>query len=141
MFTTEPPALLAVSVFFVVEIGGTEFALEANVTTVGAVTGTTDTALDAGAVLITGLLWMDTRSGPTPIETTVKHTGLPARAESKLTLSGSGPKIGVVATSTWTRSMPEESTLRVMSWNESGVFPIDPRSATYDASGNVNSNE
>jgi hypothetical protein len=142
VLTTEPAAVLVVNAFRVVEIGGAWLGLGAGVTAVGAVAGAADTVLCVGIVLTTGLLWTAT-TGPEPtlIETTVKHTGLPERAESKVTLSGIVPEIGVVTMSTWIRSMPEASTLRVISWNESGIFSTDPRTATYEGSGNVNSNE
>ena len=65
------------------------------------------------------------------IETTIKHTGLPVRAESRVTLIGSMPKIGVVGISTWTRRLPViVSVRRVIVWKEIGVFPADPIRAT-----------
>ena len=75
------------------------------------------------------------------MDTTVKHTGWPARAESNVTRSGSVPLTGVVAMSTCMRTAPEASVRRVINWNGTEVFPTDPISATYEESESVNSNE
>lgn len=70
-----------------------------------------------------------------------RHTGCPVRADNNVTCSGNVPRIGVVSISAWMRTDPEASTRRVNLSNESELSPTDPKTATYDASGTVNSNE
>ncbi len=95
-----------------------------------------------GIVFTEEMFWTGARPAElTPTETTVIHTGLPARAESRVTFKGKVPEIGVVSISTWRRSIPEGSVLRVTKLKEMGVFPAEPARATYEASETVNSKE
>jgi len=101
----------------------------------------TGAAEGAVYMVVTGVAGTTTGPEPRLIEATVKHTGLPVRDESNVTLIGSVPRIGVVPMSTWTRSTPEASTRRVIKLNGIDVFPTEPMRATYEGSEMVKSNE
>lgn len=76
------------------------------------------------------------------IETTERHVGLPGpRDERSVTCIGTVPRIGVVAISTCTRRAPEGLMRRVIRRRGVKVPPTDPPTATYEASGTVNSKE
>ena len=84
---------------------------------------------------------MATGPDPTLMETMLKHVGCPVRAESRVTRSGTVPEIYVVGISTWIRT-PPEGDVRLVIWLKGiEVFPTDPRSAVYEESESVNSNE
>ena len=79
---------------------------------------------------------------PTVAVTIVAQTGCPAPfAERSVTLIGSVPVILTVFISTWMRTIPVDARLRVMYWNGIDVFPTVPSTATYEASGTVNSKD
>ena len=138
VLTTEPVAVLVVSTFWVVGIGSDEAGFGAEVTL--GVDGEADTVGVVGTV-VEGVYGIVSRPETTFAETTVKHTGLPERAESIVTVTGRVPNTGDVGTSTWTRSIPEASILRVITLNGIDVFPTEPIRATYDGSETVNSKE
>src|SRR3989344_1725771 len=138
VLTTEPAAVPVVSFFCVVGIGSDASGFGAEVTL--GVVGAADTVEVVGT-LVEGVYGIVSRPETTFAETTVKHTGLPERAESIVTVTGRVPNTGDVGTSTWTRSIPEASILRVITWNGSGVFPTEPRTATYAGSEPVRSKE
>jgi hypothetical protein len=138
--TTEPVAVLVVSTRCVMGTGSDEAGFGAAATT--GLAGAADTvgAGVAGA-LTTGVYGMGAMPETAFAETTVIHTGLPARAESMVTLTGRLPATEVGDISTWMRSIPEASVLRVIMLNGTEVFPAEPIIATYEGSETVNSKE
>ncbi len=139
VLTTEPAAVPVVNTFCVVGTGldGVGFGAAA----ANGFAGAADTVAGAAGALTTGVCGIVARPDVTFVETTVKHTGLPERAESKVTVSGRVPAIGVVWISTRMRSMPEASVLRVIKLNGINVSPTEPIRATYEGSETVNSKE
>ena len=138
MLTTEPVAVLVVSTFCVVGIGVEEAGFGAAVTTgfAGA-----DTVGCVGGAVTTGVYGITDSPEIAFAETTVIHTGLPERAESIVTLTGRPPETDAGDTSTWMRTRPDASVLRVIRLNGINVFPTEPKMATYEGSETVNSKE
>jgi len=138
VLTTEPVAVLVVSTFCVVGIGVEEAGFGAAVTTgfAGA-----DTVGCVGGAVTTGVYGITDSPEIAFAETTVIHTGLPERAESIVTVTGSPPETDAGCTSTWMRTVPDASVLRVITLNGISVFPTEPKMATYEGSETVNSKE
>ena len=141
VLTTEPVAVLVVSTFCVVGIGVEEAGFGAAVTTGFA--GAEDTVGCVAGAVTTGVYGITDRpdTDTALAETTVIHTGLPERAESIVTLTGRPPATAVGEMSTWMRSIPATSVLRVIKLNGIDVFPTEPIRATYEGSEMVNSKE
>lgn len=138
---TEPADVLVVRTFVVVGTGSFEelgFGAEGTFEVTGVVETVTGVV---GVTVCMEPFGMVANPAGTLADTIVTHTEFPERAESKVTLTGRVPIIGVVWTKAWTRSVPAASILRDIRLNGICVFPTEAVRATYEASGTSNSKE